>query len=76
MAVPPSDPEVSRVLRCADCGRTVPWHSDEAREWPTVDDSGRFGTICPNCYRSRYGDDEVSEYNQRTRDEQHDERGS
>jgi hypothetical protein len=66
--------ENSRVLVCADCSRTVLWHSDEAGEWPAVDDGGRFGTVCPDCYRKRYGDDEASEYEQKTRNEQHDER--
>jgi hypothetical protein len=30
-----------RVLVCADCSRTVLWHSDEAGEWPTVNDGDR-----------------------------------
>jgi hypothetical protein len=68
-----SDP---RILVCADCSRTVLWHSDEAGEWPTVADGDRFGTVCSDCYRKRYGEDEASQYEQQTRVEQQDERES
>jgi hypothetical protein len=73
VVMPPRE-ENSRVLVCADCRRTVLWHSDEAGEWPTVDDGGRFGTVCSDCYRKRYGDDEATQFEHKTRDEQCDER--
>ena len=63
------------TLTCADCGRSIPWHSDEASEWPPVEDGTKFRTVCVDCYRARYGDDEANESARRTRDEQHDERG-
>jgi hypothetical protein len=62
------------TLVCADCGRSIGWHSDEAREWAPVEDGKRFGSVCPDCYRMRYGDDESRQFAERTRDEQEDER--
>jgi hypothetical protein len=70
----PSGKENVRVLVCADCSRKVLWHSDEAGEWPTVDDGNRFATVCSDCYRKRYGEDEASQFEQQTRAEQEDER--
>jgi hypothetical protein len=67
------DPDADALV-CADCGRTVSWRSDEAGEWPTVDDASGFKTVCVDCYRKRYGDDEADERGRRTRDEQRDER--
>ena len=66
---------VGDVLVCADCGRTVLWQSDEAGEWPTVEDKQGFWTLCVDCYRKRYGDDEAAQSAQRTRDDQEDDRG-
>ena len=65
---------LGQVLVCADCGRNVAWHSDEAREWPAVEDGNDFGTVCVDCYRTRYGDDEADESERRTREEQQDDR--
>jgi ABC-type sugar transport system ATPase subunit len=65
---------VGDVLVCADCSRTVLWHSDEAGEWPTVDDRDRLGTVCSDCYRKRYGEDEASQFERQTRADQQDER--
>jgi hypothetical protein len=70
----PSRKENVRVLVCADCSRTVLWHSDEAGEWPTVDDGDRLGTVCSDCYRKRYGEDEASQFERQTRADQQDER--
>jgi hypothetical protein len=63
------------LLVCADCGRAILWQSDEAAEWPTVEDGAAFRTVCVDCYRARYGDDEAEESARRTRDEQRDDRG-
>lgn len=46
-------------LLCADCGRAIPWRSDEAGEWPVVTDAGSFKTICVDCYGRRYGTDKA-----------------
>jgi hypothetical protein len=62
------------LLVCADCGRSIPWRSDEAGEWPVVEDAGVFRTLCFECYRSRFGEDESHQDSERTRDEQSDER--
>ena len=59
---------------CADCGREIPWRSDEALEWQAVEDPGSFGTVCTDCYRTRYGEDEATQAAQRTRVEQQDDR--
>lgn len=67
-------PALGDVVVCADCGNSVPWHSDEAREWPAVEDGAAFATVCVDCYRTRYGDDEADESERRTRDEQQDDR--
>ena len=69
-----TDAQGADVLVCSDCGRSIAWHSDEAREWSPVDDDDRFGTVCTECYRSRYGDDEGRRLAKRTRDQQEDER--
>jgi hypothetical protein len=62
------------VLRCADCGREIAWRSDEAEEWPTVEDAGAFRTVCFDCYGSRYGADEARQAGQETSREQADDR--
>jgi len=69
-----SQPRDADVLVCADCGETVLWQSDEAREWPAVEDPKGFGTVCVECYRARYGDDEAGQSAQSTRDQQQEER--
>jgi hypothetical protein len=67
-------PPEGDTLVCADCGRSIAWRSDEAREWPTVEDGQRFGTVCVDCYRRRYGDDETRQHAERMRAEQQDDR--
>jgi hypothetical protein len=63
------------LLVCADCGRSIPWRSDEAGEWPVVEDAGgAFRTLCFECYRSRFGEDESDVDSERTRADQSDER--
>jgi hypothetical protein len=62
------------VLVCADCGREIAWHSDEAGEWPVVEDEHTFGTVCVDCYRKRYGDDETHRAAERIRHDQQDDR--
>jgi hypothetical protein len=62
------------ALVCADCGRSIPWHSDEAGEWPVVEDAGGFRTLCFDCYRVRYGQDESVEDARQTRAQQSDDR--
>jgi hypothetical protein len=71
-----TDAQGADVLVCTDCGRSIAWHSDEAREWFPVDDADRFGTLCTDCYRSRYGNKESRQFAKRTRDDQEDERAS
>ena len=68
--MPPRDEQ----LVCADCGRSIPWRSDEAGEWPVVEDAGTFRTLCFECYRKRFGEDESTQDSGRTRHEQSDER--
>jgi hypothetical protein len=62
------------LLVCADCGRSIPWRSDEAGEWPVVEDAGTFRTLCFECYRSRFGEGESGRDSDRTRADQSDER--
>jgi hypothetical protein len=62
-------------LVCADCGKHIPWRSDEAGEWPAVTDRGSFKTVCLDCYRRRYGADEADQRRLATRLDQADERG-
>jgi hypothetical protein len=62
------------LLVCADCGRSIPWRSDEAGEWPVVEDAGVFRTLCFECYRSRFGEGESGRDSERTRADQSDER--
>jgi hypothetical protein len=69
-----TDAQGADVLICTDCGRSIAWHSDEAREWSPVDDDEGFGTVCTECYRSRYGDEKSRQFAKRTRDQQEDER--
>jgi hypothetical protein len=61
-------------LVCADCGRSIPWRSDEAGEWPVVEDGGVFRTLCFDCYRLRFGEGESDRDSERTRADQSDER--
>ena len=62
------------LLSCADCGRTIPWRSDEAGEWPVVEEGGSFRTLCFDCYGRRYGGDESSEFARQMRVDQAEER--
>lgn len=62
-------------LVCADCGRSIPWRSDEAGEWPTVEDGETFVTLCFDCYGRRYGKDELEQARGAVHDVQEDERG-
>lgn len=62
-------------LVCVDCGRHIPWRSDEAGEWPAVTDAGSFKTVCLDCYQLRYGADEAGQRRLATRLDQADERG-
>jgi hypothetical protein len=70
----PAIPQESDFLACADCGASIAWRSDEAREWVPLEVARGFVTVCVDCYRERYGKDEADEYAKQTRAEQRDER--
>jgi len=68
-----SNPAAGKLV-CTDCGREIPWRSDEAGEWPVVTDAGSFKTVCLDCYRTRYGDDEADQSIEATRHGQQNDR--
>ena len=64
----------SDQLVCAECGREIPWRSDEAGEWPTVEDADGSFSLCFECYGKRYGLDELEQARGAVHDAHEDER--